>query len=124
LKPFPSIFAKFAAAHPERFGTVAGWLHQVSALRLGIFPNPVDTKFLDTAQVGVGFAYQGLVGIIALLDLGFVFSISWQATHGFGAKITTVVQHGVLEHSPEWAGIPGFLSSCGLFIAGWRARPC
>ena len=91
--------------HPARVGTLAGWFQQGCGLLVALLLIPVVTGFLTPDEAGIWFAFQGLITMIGLLDLGFGFAISRQAAFTLGANETTVAKDDFLHLAHGWAGI-------------------
>jgi len=66
---------------------------------------PVVTRFLTPNEAGVWFAFQGLVTMIGMLDLGFGFAISRQAAFTLGARESTVAKDDFIPLAHGWTGV-------------------
>ena len=105
--PFINISRVFslAAARPGLFGALAGWFQQACGLGAALLLIPVVTRFLTPDQAGIWFSFQGLVTMIALLDLGFGFAIARQAAFTLGATETTTVKDDFIHLAHGWPGV-------------------
>lgn len=66
---------------------------------------PVVTRYLSPQEAGIWFAFQGLVSMIGLLDLGFGFAISRQAAFTLGSTETTLAKNDFLHLDHGWTGV-------------------
>ena len=73
-----------AEQHPARAGAVAGLFQQGSSMLVALLLVPLSIHYLGPDRAGVWFAFQGLVAMLALLDMGFGFAISRQTAYTLG----------------------------------------
>jgi O-antigen/teichoic acid export membrane protein len=66
---------------------------------------PVVTRYLSPQEAGIWFSFQGLVSMIALLDLGFGFAISRQAAFVMGANEKTEFKDDFIPLHHGWHGV-------------------
>lgn len=90
---------------PARAGALAGWFQQACGLGVAVLLIPIVTRFLPPDQAGIWFSFQGLVSMIALLDLGFGFAIARQAAFTLGASEATVARHDFIPLVHGWIGV-------------------
>lgn len=93
------------STYPARAGAVAGWFQQGCGMLVALLLIPVVTRFMAPDQAGIWFAFQGLVSMISLLDLGFGFAISRQAAFTIGATEATVAKHDFIHLAHGWSGV-------------------
>jgi O-antigen/teichoic acid export membrane protein len=105
LQPKLAELLRWPARHPARAGAVAGWLQQAATLGSAILLIPIVTAVLPASQAGVWFAFQSLVGMIALVDLGFGFAISRQVAFTLGGGGKALAGGDFLNLAPGWAGL-------------------
>ena len=74
----------WCARHPARAGSLAGLFQQACTIGIAVILIPVTTSFLRPEEAGLWFAFQGLVAMISMVDLGFGFAISRQTAFTFG----------------------------------------
>jgi O-antigen/teichoic acid export membrane protein len=96
---------QFLNKHPARAGTLAGWFQQGCGMMVALLLIPVVTRFLSPQEAGIWFAFQGLVTMIGLLDLGFGFAISRQVAFTLGATETTLAKDDFLPLAHGWTGV-------------------
>jgi O-antigen/teichoic acid export membrane protein len=96
---------QFLNKHPARAGTLAGWFQQGCGMMVALLLIPVVTRFLSPHEAGIWFAFQGLVTMIGLLDLGFGFAISRQAAFTIGSTETTLAKDDFLHLAQGWTGV-------------------
>jgi O-antigen/teichoic acid export membrane protein len=80
-------------------------VQQVVSLGSAILLIPIVTATLPSSEAGVWFVFQSLVGMIALVDLGFGFTIARQVafTHGGGGENT--LGSDFLNLAKGWPGV-------------------
>jgi len=102
--------ASWPTRHPARAGALAGWVQQVVSLGAAILLIPIVTATLPPSEAGVWFVFQSLVGMIALVDLGFGFAIARQVafTHGGGGENT--LGSDFLNLAKGWPGVAQLLT--------------
>ena len=76
----------WCARHPARAGSLAGLFQQACTIGVAVILIPVTTSFLTPAEAGLWFAFQGMVAMVSMIDLGFGFAISRQAAFTLGSK--------------------------------------
>jgi O-antigen/teichoic acid export membrane protein len=96
---------RWPARHPAKAGAVAGWLQQAATLGSAILLIPIVTAVLPASQAGVWFVFQSLVGMIALVDLGFGFAISRQVAFTLGGGGKALAGGDFVHLAPGWAGL-------------------
>jgi len=91
--------------HPARVGSVAGLFQQGSSVLVALLLIPVVTQSLSPDQAGIWFAFQSLVSIVSMLDLGFGFAIARQAAFTLGANSSTMAKDDFIQLAPGWSGV-------------------
>lgn len=94
-----------AESNPARAGAIAGLFQQGISVLVALLLIPVVTQHLSQDEAGVWFAFQSLVLIMSMLDLGFGFAISRQAAFTLGANASTVAKDDFVNLAPGWSGI-------------------
>jgi O-antigen/teichoic acid export membrane protein len=97
--------ASWPTRHPARAGALAGWVQQGASLGSAILLIPIVTASLPAAQAGVWFVFQSLMGMIALVDLGFGFAIARQAAFTLGSGGKGSVGGDFVHLAPSWPGL-------------------
>jgi O-antigen/teichoic acid export membrane protein len=102
--------ASWPSRHPARAGALAGWVQQGASLFSAILLIPIVTAYLPAAQAGLWFVFQSLMGMIALVDLGFGFAIARQVafTVGDGGKGSN--GGDFVRLAPSWSGLAQLFS--------------
>lgn len=93
------------ARHPARAGALGGWFQQGCGMLVALMLIPIATCFLTRDEAGIWFAFQGLVTMIGLLDLGFGFAISRQAAFTLGAGESTIAKGDFIHLAHGWQGV-------------------
>lgn len=93
------------ASHPAKAGALGGWFQQGCGMLVALMLIPVVTRFLTPDEAGIWFAFQGLVTMIGLLDLGFGFAISRQAAFTLGANENTIAKDDFIHLAHGWPGV-------------------
>jgi O-antigen/teichoic acid export membrane protein len=91
--------------HPPRVGAIAGLFQQGSSVLAALLLIPVVTQHLSPDEAGIWFAFQSLVSIISMLDLGFGFAIARQAAFTLGANSSTIANDDFIHLAPGWSGV-------------------
>jgi len=91
--------------HPARIGALAGLFQQGVGVLVALLLIPVVTQHLSPDEAGIWFAFQSLVSIISMLDLGFGFAIARQAAFTLGANSSTMAKDDFLQLAPGWSGV-------------------
>ncbi|MCX6961014.1 MAG: hypothetical protein NTZ08_00955 [Verrucomicrobia bacterium] len=94
-----------AERHPARAGAVAGLFQQGSSMLVAILLVPISIHYLGPDRAGVWFAFQGLIAMLALLDMGFGFAISRQAAFTLGVDDDTGLSRGFLSLPAGLGGV-------------------
>jgi len=94
-----------AEQHPARAGAIAGLFQQVSSMLVALLLVPLSIHYLGPDRAGVWFAFQGLIAMLALLDMGFGFAISRQAAFTLGVDNDTRLSRGFLNLPPGLGGV-------------------
>jgi O-antigen/teichoic acid export membrane protein len=94
-----------AERHPARAGAVAGLFQQGSSMLVAILLVPISIHYLGPDRAGVWFAFQGLIAMLALLDMGFGFAISRQAAFTLGVDDDTGPSSGFLSLPAGLGGV-------------------
>jgi O-antigen/teichoic acid export membrane protein len=97
--------ASWSSRHPARAGALAGWVQQGASLGSAILLIPIVTASLPAAQAGVWFVFQSLVGMIALVDLGFSFAIARQVAFTLGDGGRGSAGGDFVHLAPGWSGL-------------------
>ncbi len=105
LQPELAELLRWPARHPARAGALAGWLQQAASLGSAILLIPIVTAVLPPSQAGVWFAFQSLVGMIALVDLGFGFAIARQVAFTLAAGGKGSAGGDFVHLAPGWSGL-------------------
>ncbi len=66
---------------------------------------PISIQYLGPDRAGVWFAFQGLIAMLALLDMGFGFAISRQAAFTLGVDNDTRLSRGFLNLPAGLGGV-------------------
>jgi hypothetical protein len=91
--------------HPARAGAIAGLFQQGSSMLAAILLVPISIHYLGPDRAGVWFAFQGLIAMLALLDMGFGFAISRQAAFTLGVDDDTGPSRGFLSLPTGLGGV-------------------
>lgn len=98
-------FGVVMRSRPALLGAFGGWFQQACGLGVALVLIPVVTRFLSPVEAGIWFSFQGLVTMIALLDMGFGFAIARQAAFTLGAHEATVAKDDFLHLAHGWVGV-------------------
>jgi O-antigen/teichoic acid export membrane protein len=91
--------------HPARTGALAGLFQQGSSMLVALLLVPLSIHYLGPDRAGVWFAFQGLIAMLSLLDMGFGFAISRQAAFTLGVNNDTRLSHGFLNLPAGLGGV-------------------
>lgn len=97
--------------HPVRAGSLAGLFNQACTISVAILLIPITTSSLPAAEAGLWFSLQGLLTMVAMLDLGFGFAISRQAAFTLGNTHEVKATDDFIQLAP---GIGGSYQLFGL----------
>ena len=78
---------------------------------------PISIQYLGPDRAGVWFAFQGLVAMLALLDMGFGFVISRQAAFTLGVEQDVIQSRGFLSLP---AGVDGVSCLFHIMVQMYR----
>lgn len=95
----------YIQSHPARTGAVAGLFQQGSSMMVALLLVPLSIHYLGPDRAGVWFAFQGLIAMLALLDMGFGFAISRQAAFTLGVDNDTRLSRGFLNLPSGLGGV-------------------
>jgi O-antigen/teichoic acid export membrane protein len=98
-------FRLLARQHPASVGAIAGLFQQGIGVLVALLLIPVVTQHLSPDEAGIWFAFQSLVSIISMLDLGFGFAIARQAAFTLGANSSTIANDDFIHFAPGWSGV-------------------
>jgi len=98
-------FRFLARQHPARAGAIAGLFQQGSSMIVALLLVPLSIHYLGPDRAGVWFAFQGLIAMLALLDMGFGFAISRQAAFTLGVDNDTRLSRGFLSLPAGLGGV-------------------
>jgi O-antigen/teichoic acid export membrane protein len=98
-------FKSLVEQHPARFGAIAGLFQQGSSMLVALLLVPLSIHYLGPDRAGVWFAFQGLIAMLSLLDMGFGFAISRQAAFTLGVANDTQLSRGFLNLPPGLGGV-------------------
>ena len=101
----------WAHLHPARAGSLAGLFNQACTISVAILLIPITTSYLPAAEAGLWFSLQGLVAMVAMMDLGFGFAISRQAAFTLGNTREVNATDDFIQLAP---GISGTYQLFGL----------
>lgn len=99
------IIKSYITSHPARAGAVAGLFQQGSSIAVALLLVPISIHYLGPDRAGAWFAFQGLIAMLALLDMGFGFAISRQAAFLLGVEDETSTSRGFLNLPAGLGGI-------------------
>jgi hypothetical protein len=102
-------FLDWPQKHPARAGAIAGWIQQAASVGSDIFLIPILTASLPRAEAGVWFVFHSLVGMIAMINLGFAIACQVAFTHGGGGG-GNAFGGDFLHLSKGWPGVAQLLS--------------
>jgi O-antigen/teichoic acid export membrane protein len=94
-----------AEQHPARAGAIAGLFQQGSSMLVALLLVPLSIHYLGPDRAGVWFAFQGLIAMLSLLDMGFGFAISRQVAFTFGVNNDTRLSRGFLNLPAGLGGV-------------------
>lgn len=78
------IIQKWIVQHPVKADALAGWFQQGAGLGVGLFLVPIVLSHFTLAESGLWFGFQGMLGMVGLLDFGIGAVVARQAAHVMG----------------------------------------
>jgi O-antigen/teichoic acid export membrane protein len=96
----------WAASHPGKSGTFAGWYQQGCGALAQFISFPLVIHRLSAVDAGIWFSFQGLLGAIILTDFGLTFVLTRQIAYSLHYRENASwTRNDFIATQSGWAGV-------------------